>query len=285
MQDFVDNLLDSDILSDNELYRGYLKELSFRLPETMLDAKSVIIMAIYTPLGLVNFHHKGERYEIAIPPQYYRLGITQDQLKELIQDTMIKTEGYKLEYANSYLFLKYLAATTGLAKYGRNNICYVDEMGSMISLHAFLTNFEFTEDNYGEVQLMEKCTSCGICLKYCPTGAIREDRFVVDIGKCITLYNETDEEFPEWLNSDVHNSLMGCMKCQFKCPANSNALKNTLRLDDITEEETMLILQGVPTPELIESLTIKLRGFYPATSESYFQMFTRNLRAIIPYKE
>jgi epoxyqueuosine reductase len=177
-----------------------------------------------------------------------------------------------------------LAATTELAKYGRNNIRYVDQIGSMISLHVFLTNYEFEEDNYNEVQMMDQRASCRICMNVCPTGAIKEDKFVVDVGRCITLYNEGEDEFPEWFSQEVHNSLMGCMKCQFRCPANREVLQNPIRFDDITEEETEFILQGAPNEELLESLSKKLRGFYPATSKTYFHMFTSNLRVLIPFR-
>lgn len=282
MQNFVNQLMESGILSDNSTYRGYLNELSFTIPDSIPDAKSVIIIAVFTPLGLVNFHYRGEKYEITIPPQYYRLGITRDQLKDIIRDTIIHDDGYNIEFANSYLFLKSLAAFTGLAKYGRNNICYVEEMGSMISLHAFLTNYEFEEDHFSEMRMMEHCESCKICMINCPTNAIKEDNFVVDISKCVTLYNEVDDEFPDWIQPEVHNSLMGCMKCQNKCPANREVILKTIYLEDITEEETEQILKGTSSPELLESLSRKLRGFYPATSEESFQIFTRNLRMLIP---
>ncbi|MFW9909860.1 MAG: 4Fe-4S double cluster binding domain-containing protein [Candidatus Thorarchaeota archaeon] len=282
MQSFIEKLLCSGNLSNNDTYHEYLNELSFRIPDSMPDAKSVIIMAVSTPLAVVNFHYRENAYKVFIPPQYYKLGITQEQLKSIITDTIIQDKGFSLDYANSYLFLKHIATASGLAKYGRNNICYVDGMGSMLSLHAFLTNYEFRDDYYSEPQLMDRCSSCKVCLKQCPTGAIREESFAVDVGRCITLYNEVDCQFPEWMSPDVHNSLMGCMKCQYACPVNRESIENTLQLEDVSHYETESILRGAPSEELLESLSRKLRGFYPATFSSHFPILTRNLRQLIP---
>lgn len=101
-----------------------------------------------------------------------------------------------------------------------------------------------------------------------------------DAGRCVTLYNEIKGEFPKWIPPDAHNSLMGCMRCQLKCPANSEVIELTGRLEDITEEETTKILNGTPDEELLASLSRKLRNYYPTQSKEYLPIFTRNLRAL-----
>jgi epoxyqueuosine reductase len=97
----------------------------------------------------------------------------------------------------------------------------------------------------------------------------------------VTLYNEIEGDFPDFIPQDAHNALMGCMKCQWRCPLNKQASRRTERLEDVTEEETRKILAGTPDKALLESLTKKLRGYTPATSEEYFPMFTRNLGVLI----
>jgi epoxyqueuosine reductase len=103
----------------------------------------------------------------------------------------------------------------------------------------------------------------------------------VDVGRCVTLYNEISREFPAWLSGDVHNALMGCMGCQLCCPANREPLRLAGRLEDVSEQETRRILDGTPDQELLESLSRKLRGFPPAVSEEYFPILTRNLRVLL----
>ena len=43
--------------------------------------------------------------------------------------------------------MKLAAVRSGLAQYGRNNICYVEGMGSFFSFHAYLTDRVFEEDH------------------------------------------------------------------------------------------------------------------------------------------
>ncbi len=128
---------------------------------------------------------------------------------------------------------------------------------------------------------MEECKNCSICLNSCPTGAIRKENFVIDVGKCISLYNEMDSDFPDWIPIDAHNALTGCMKCQFSCPGNKDVINKTLQLGTVTENETKAILNGTPSVELLENLTEKLNGFIPVTSEEHFHMFTRNLSVLL----
>ena len=133
-------------LSNNERYRTYLSPKRFTLPQNILDAKFIIILANFSPLMLVNFLLDNKKYEIMLPPECYDSGITNSIWIKLIEEKIIKQSGYKIEGVEQ-IPLKLLAVRSGLGRYGRNNICYVDEMGSFISLHGFITDFEFAEDN------------------------------------------------------------------------------------------------------------------------------------------
>jgi epoxyqueuosine reductase len=104
---------------------------------------------------------------------------------------------------------------------------------------------------------------------------------VIDVGKCVTLYNEIGGEFPEFIHPEAHNALMGCMKCQAPCPANREVLKRTLRLEDITPEETQAILEGRQSEELLEILAVKLRGYSGLPSPEAFPVLRRNLSVLV----
>ena len=277
LQEDIEKLYREGKLSDNETYRSYLSNKKFEIPESLPDVKSIIVIAIFTKLGLVNFHLDDKRHEIMIPPQYYDDGITYEDLDNLILNEIIKESGYKFEMAQ-HIHLKLMAARSGLGKFGRNNLCYVEEMGSLITLLAYFTNFPFKEDDWIEIRMMDKCEECRICMNNCPSKCITEPNFVIDVGKCVTLYNEIAGEFPTWITPDSHNALMGCMKCQLPCPANHKVIKLTERLEDISEQETKAILKLKSNKKLLGSLCKKLK--YPITKE-FFPILKRNLEVLI----
>ncbi|MFX1437659.1 MAG: 4Fe-4S double cluster binding domain-containing protein, partial [Promethearchaeota archaeon] len=202
---------------------------------------------------------------------------------KLILNNIIKEPGYKIEFTNK-LHVKLLAVRSGLGKYGRNNICYVDDWGSMINLFAYFTDYQFKEDNWTELKMMDQCINCTFCVNNCLTGAIpnpSDGIFVINAGKCISVYNEIKGEIPDWIPSDAHNALIGCMRCQKQCPANHNVIEFTEIFDDITEEETKMILNGKYEDNLVASLSKKLKMFTPSEAERGLPVLKRNLSLLL----
>ena len=283
LQSDIDRLYREGKLSENETYRKYLSTKKFKIPEEFPSAKFVIILAIFSKLGLVNFYLDGKKHEIMIPPNYYDDGITFEDLESLVLKKIIKEPGYKIELTRN-LHIKLLAVRSGLGKYGRNNVCYIDEMGSMINLYAYFTDFQFEEDNWTEMKMMDQCRNCNICINNCPTNAIplsSDENFVINAGKCISVYNEIRGEIPNWIRSDAHNALMGCMRCQLPCPGNREVIKLTEKFEDISEEETDMILNSEVNEKLIKSLSKKLKMFSPSDSEAFLPVINRNLKLLI----
>lgn len=282
LQNDFDKLNSAGKLSDHATYRGYLNNKIFKIPDKLPQARSLVILAISTKLAYVNFHLDGKIFDIMIPPNYYDDGLEYEDLENLILNEIIKETGHKVEFA--HVHLKLLAVRSGLGKYGRNNICYVDDWGSSISLYAYFTDFDFKVDNWGELIMMNTCKKCNICIDNCPTGAIpnsKEKDFVIDAGKCISLYNEIPGEIPQWINPNAHNALIGCMKCQFPCSVNKKANKNKIKLADITEKETKMILEGRSDEILLDSLCKKLKMFNPSDAKEFFPVLHRNLKVLL----
>lgn len=279
LQEDINRLKRAGKLSNHKIYRSYLSDKKFEVPESLPSARSLIVMAIFTKLMLVNFHVNGRRHEVMLPPQYYSSGLTEEISRNIIFKRMITELGYKIEKAR-HVHLKLLAVRSGLGRYGRNNLCYVEGMGSLLTLFAYFTDYQF-EDNWTEIRMMDCCEDCRICMSHCPTNCITEENFVIDAGKCLSLYNEIEGEFPKWISPEAHNALIGCMKCQLHCPTNSEVIKLTGRLEDVTEEETAKILEGTPDEKLLNSLSNKLKNFYPTKSKDAFPIFTRNLRVLL----
>lgn len=230
-------------LSHEERYRGYLSPCRIAIPDDFPDAKFIIILARFSPLMLVNFHLQNRVHEVMMPPESYSIGMTDADWIRLIEQQIIGQSGFRIREVEK-MPLKQLAVRSGLGKYGRNNICYVDEMGSFVSLHGFLTDYKFLEDYWQEAEMMDTCELCRICMEECPCSCIREENFVIDAHRCVTWYNEKKGEFPAWMARSVHNALLGCTRCQLSCPENDRALKFMGRFNDVTEKETLCILNG-----------------------------------------
>jgi epoxyqueuosine reductase len=275
-----ERLLLDDRLSTNPVFRGYLSDIDFHPPHEMPQPRAIIVLAAFVPPQQVDFHYRGRVVTAFLPSGYYRPDFTRSQIQTLIMQEVVKDPGYSILPADN-LPMKMLAARSGLGKYGRNNICYVEELGSFISLQAFFTDCPLDAGGWHKAELMNACHKCKACIRQCPMNCISEKKFIVDVGRCITLYNEGESEFPDWMPGQVHHALVGCMKCQLFCPANREAAKKIGRLDPVSEQETEKILTGEPDAELTKSLTRKLKGFPLATSPEMFPLLRRNVKAFI----
>jgi len=112
----------------------------------------------------------------------------------------VKKAGFIIK-SQSTLPFKRVAVQSGLAKYGRNNITYVDGMGSWCKYLALLTNIPCDGSSWREQPIMAtECENCELCINNCPTGAITKDRFLLIREKCI--------------------GGGGCSACQDSCPMN-----------------------------------------------------------------
>jgi epoxyqueuosine reductase len=174
--------------------------------------------------------------------------------------------------------LKRLAVRCGLARYGRNNVSYIDGMGSNFSYMAFFSDRSCGEGEWGEAAVAAACSSCGRCAAACPTGAIRGDRFLIDNERCLSALNESGSPFPEWLDAKVHHTLYDCLRCQAACPMNSGQagrLGDTIRFD---EEETAALLSGARPDSFPPSLAAKARYL---GAHQWPDGLARNVRAII----
>lgn len=283
LQEDIDKLRREGKLSDNEVYRSYIDCKKFEIPEDFPDAKSIIILAICSRPALVNFHVNGSKLEVIIPPNYYDDGTTYEDFESLILNEIIKEPGYKVQFTNK-LHVKLLAVRSGLGRYGRNNICYVDEWGSMINLFAYFTNFTFEEDNWTEIKMMDICKNCTICINNCITNAIpnpSDENFVINVNNCISVYNEIQGTIPNWIPSEAHNSLIGCMRCQKECPANQKVIDLYKRFEDISEKETKMILNGNFDNNLANSLSKNLKMFTLNNADSALAVIKRNLELLI----
>lgn len=268
-------------LGRSKLYLDQLAPLGVRVPADFPHAKSAIIVAAYSKNMYANFRLDGNSYRILIPFQYYNDALNADALKAIIQKDIIKTPGRRIADISSKVPLKLLAARSGLGRYARNSLVFVDGMGSYNMLYAFLTDHPFSEDHWTNLEILDACNHCHACERTCPTRCISRWNFSTNIDKCLTLYNENPGEFPNYIHGSMHHALMGCMQCKAPCPANEGIAELSGNLEDISEEETRKILQGTPDDALLRTLQRKLRHFRAAASKDQFPVFRRNLSMLI----
>jgi epoxyqueuosine reductase len=223
------------------------------------------------------FNWNGKQQSFILPPTYTVYDEKRLCIEHLVADAVGK-RGYRI--ATPVLPLKLLAVHSGIAEYGRNNIAYVSGMGSFMRLTAVYTDMPCETDHWRTMRMMKSCENCKLCQKACPTGAIAPNRFLLRAEKCITYHNEKKGNipFPAWINPEWHNCIVGCLTCQKTCPKNRQFLQMVGETADFDEEETKLLLKGVPREELSESTMTKLQTL---SLTDYFDELPRNLSVLI----
>jgi epoxyqueuosine reductase len=252
-------------LFDEEFYQAWMTKLVFSPPTSLPGARSLIVVAIPQPQTRVVFTWNGETLPLLIPPTYIAYGEINKQVEDLITG-ILGPAGYRVTQAT--LPMKLLAVRSGLGAYGKNNICYVPGMGSFHQLATFYSDLPCQQDHWQEPQMLKRCQSCSACVRNCPTGAIpsavpfdsaqgklrasTSERFLLRAERCITFHNERagDFPFPAWLEPAWHNCLIGCLDCQRICPQNKDFLEWVEEGPEFSQEETALILEGVPLDQL-----------------------------------
>ncbi|MHA1499274.1 MAG: hypothetical protein ACTSXN_07380 [Promethearchaeota archaeon] len=76
---------------------------------------------------------------------------------------IIRKPGSEIVKVRNQLHLKLLAVSSGIGTYGRNNICYIEGMGSFCTLHAYYTNYKMENDSWHELKMMDHCENCTYC--------------------------------------------------------------------------------------------------------------------------
>lgn len=265
---FRDGLLDEKALRE---YLGFIYE-----PECGFEPRSIIVVAVEALPGIVRFEREGVVFPVVLPPTY--VGFV-DRILTVVGalGEWLAPSGHRVHRPR--LPMKTLAVCSGLARYGRNNICYVEGMGSFVELAAAVSDMPCESDPWQEPEALDLCASCRACRLDCPSGAIGDDRFLLHAERCLTLHNESGDAFPEWIDPSWHNALIGCMRCQDACPGNAGVSGRFDDLGSFDEEETGLLLEGTPLEELPAATLEKVRVIDFAGDN--YGLLRRNLAAVL----
>ena len=111
----------------------------------------------------------------------------------------------------------------GLGWIGKNRQFIHPVLGSYVHLGILFLQEEL--EAFGQPEHAEKpalsCADCDLCLRACPTNAIREDG--MDARRCVSyLTIERKEPLPEEHVGKPYIGLYGCDNCQRVCPYNKD---------------------------------------------------------------
>jgi epoxyqueuosine reductase len=251
-------------------------ETAFALPRDPPETLSVVVAATPRPLTHAMLTLDGGTREIVVPPHYAGYRTVPDGLSATLSATLAPSghTATRLEPP-----LKTLAACTGLARYGRNNIAYVRGLGSYLMLAACVTDAPPPDDaDWSQPQQLERCERCSACVRACPGDAIRPDRFLLQTDRCLTTVNESEEPFPAWVDPAWHHCAVGCLRCQQCCPENAGVDLRVAPAEVFNAGETAAILAAAPTESFAAATRTKLErcglDYSPA-------LIARNLRALV----
>ncbi len=228
-------------LGTNATFRKYISGFRFQPPAELPKARSLVILSIPQRLCSVRFHVNGATRDVLIPTGYVIQGIPGRIIEDRVRREVLGGRGQL--FARLRLPQKTLAVRSGLAEYGRNNITFIEGYGSFHELRGFWTDRELP-DHWRPLRMMRLCRGCSICARACPTRAFSDRRFTIDAGRCLTLYNELDDPFPGWIPARAHHTLVGCLRCQYTCPANRDHIHAVEQLAEMSEADTRFLVSG-----------------------------------------
>lgn len=251
-------------------------ETAFALPAELPQPRSVVVAAMARPLTLATLTVAGERHAVPVPPHYAGYHTVPESLAAAVDEALAPGGFSAVSFQPP---LKTLAACSGLARYGRNNITYVAGLGSYLILAACASDAPPPEDAvWEEPRRLERCERCSACLRACPSDAIATDRFLLQTDRCLTGINEDEAPFPTWVDPAWHHCAVGCLRCQQACPENATIELRVAPPQVFDEQESAAILAATPAERLSPATREKLASSGLDYSTT---LIARNLRALL----
>jgi epoxyqueuosine reductase len=236
-----------DGLIDADFFRENLVEIFRQADPDVSRPEAVIVVSAPRPAHSVSMTIGDSPVEVVIPPTYFRYRLFFDEILGELKGVL----GRETEVAILKIPLKSLSVHLGLAVYGRNNLTYVPGFGSYHQICGYVVGGEVgrrLRETLGRPaaqaaeRSLERCTACRACVKACPTGAVRGDRFLISADKCYTLFSEKSGPILEKKCLPKSACLFGCLECQVVCPENRGRPRLESTGISFTADETGVLL-------------------------------------------
>lgn len=134
-----------------------------------------------------------------------------DEIKKLVDFE------YEICVDTSPLIDREVAMRSSIGWFGKNCSIINDQYGSFIYIGYLVTDIDLGAE---DESVYSKCNDCELCVKACPTGALKGD-YDFDANKCISYLTQTKDKIPYDLRVKMGNSIYGCDICQMACPYNN----------------------------------------------------------------
>lgn len=247
----------------------------FSAPSQLPNPESIIIVAVPLLPVKMKFMYQNKDYIFDAPTVLNSLENSR-KIIDIIENCNISPNCSVVE---AKLPTKMLASHCGLLENGLNNMGYISGMGSFFQLISFFSDILPNQDTWENHKLSKACLNCSKCIGNCPTGCITPEKF--EVLRCLSLLSKEPYDFPDWIKSQWHNSIIGCQICQLVCPMNRSVIKDAVIQVVFNEKETSAILDGVHYSKLDLSTKVKLLRFH---LDAYYQILPRNLSLLLQNK-
>jgi epoxyqueuosine reductase QueG len=108
---------------------------------------------------------------------FLSLPISADKPVEIVKRDPATGKKFRQTRAVGFLSLKHAAVSCGMGEIGKNNLLITPEFGPHQRLCAVITEAPLEPD---PMRFLDLCTGCSRCVKACPSGALKDDRYDVD---------------------------------------------------------------------------------------------------------
>ncbi len=122
---------------------------------------------------------------------FLSLPISADKPVEIVKIDPETDKKFRQTRALGFLSLKHAAVSCGMGEIGWNNLLLTPEFGPHQRLCAIVTEAQLEADSRRDLGL---CTGCGRCVKACPSGALKNDRY--DVDPCFVYWSYGFKRLP-----------------------------------------------------------------------------------------
>lgn len=206
--------------------------------DVLNNAQTVIVLAKKLPSGIAHSENLSQHLIYNAQHTFYK---QLDELNFQVID-MIEQQGYHAVSIPAYaalrinktsvgglMSLKHAAVKAGIGVFGKNQLVFHKDYGSLLRFSAVVTNMPLPADPV--IDEKSYCEEhCRVCEKTCPVNAIGEKGF--NKKKCSnkSIYHGSMpllflnmRKIEAFFNTNYHNYWMDCSECMLKCPLNKDA--------------------------------------------------------------